>query len=76
MTLYGLLQLHCTFKILGARVHARFAGHMTNVLSFVKATLVERCYFHTIVQVYKILHLLVPSYIDPQDMFMFSETGL
>ena len=43
---------------------------MSGALSFVKATLAERRHFHTIVQVYKILHLLVPI----QDMFMFSDT--
>ena len=53
-------------------IDARFAGHMSDVLSFVKATLAERRHFHTIVQVYKILHLLVPTYL--QDMFMFSDT--
>ena len=54
------------------RIHARFVGHMSGALSFVKATLAERRHFHTIVQVYKILHLLVPTYL--QDMFMFSDT--
>ena len=43
---------------------------MNNVLSFVKATLVERHHFHTLVQVYKILHFLVPTYL--QNMFVFS----
>ena len=38
------------------RIHARFVSHMSNDTGFVKVTLTERCHFHTIVQVYKILH--------------------
>ena len=40
-------------------------------VGFVKITLAEHHCFHTIVQVYKILHQLVPVYL--RDMFMFSE---
>ena len=53
-------------------IHAKFVGHMSDVLSFVKATLAECHHFHTIVQVYLVLRLLVPTYL--QDMFMFSDT--
>ena len=53
------------------RIHARFVGHMNNVLSFVKATLVECRHFHALVQVYKILHLLVPTYL-PSEYVVFS----
>ena len=44
---------------------------MSNDVGFVKVTLAKRCRFHTIVQVYKILHQLVPVYL--QDMFTFFE---
>ena len=53
------------------QIHARFGSYMSNDAGFVKVTLAERHHFHTIVQVYKILHQLVPVYL--QDMFMFSE---
>ena len=53
------------------RIHARFVSHMSNDVGFVKVTLTECRRFHTIVQVYKILHQLVPVYL--QDMFTFSE---
>ena len=49
------------------------ASYMSNDAGFVKVTLAECHHFHTIVQVYKILHLLVPVYL--QDMFMFSENA-
>ena len=39
-------------------------------VGFVKVTLAECCQFHTIVQVYKILNHLAPSYL--KDTFMFS----
>ena len=37
-------------------IHARFVSHMSNDVGFVKVTLTEHHRFHTIVQVYKILH--------------------
>ena len=43
---------------------------MCNDIGFVKVTLTEHRHFHTIVQVYKILHPPVPTYL--QDMVMFS----
>ena len=49
-----------TFKIYGS-----------NDVGFVKVMLAEHHHFHTIVQVYKILHQLVPVYL--QDMFTCSE---
>ena len=53
------------------QIHARFVSHMSNDTGFVKVTLTERCHFHMIVQVYKILHHLVPTYLE--DMFRFSK---
>ena len=53
------------------RIHARFISHMSNNVGFVKVTLAERRHFHTIVQVHKILHQLVPVYL--QDVLIFSE---
>ena len=53
------------------RIHARFVSHMFHDVGFVKVTLTECHRFHTIVQVYKILHQLVPVYL--QNMFTFSE---
>ena len=44
---------------------------MSNDTGFVKVILTEHCHFHTIVQVYKILHHLVPTYLE--DMFRFSK---
>ena len=49
------------------RIHARFVGHMSNDTGFVKVTLAERRHFHSIIQVYKFLHQLVPVYL--RDMF-------
>ena len=53
------------------RIHARFVSHMSNDVGFVKVTLTKHCRFHIIVQVYKILHQLVPIYL--QDMLTFFE---
>ena len=47
------------------------AIRMCHDVGFVKVTLAERHQFHTIVQVYKILHHLVPTYL--QDTFMFAK---
>ena len=44
---------------------------MCNDIGFVKVTLSEWRHFHTIVQVYKILHHSVLAYL--QDTFMFSK---
>ena len=55
------------------RILARFVSHMGIDNGFVKVTLTECRHFHMIVQVYKILHHLVPTYLE--DMFKFSETG-
>ena len=67
------------FSMIGMKIYSneeyilssRFVSHMSNDVGFAKVTLTERCRFHTIVQVYKILHQLVPVYL--QDMFTFSE---
>ena len=53
------------------RIHARFVSHMSNDPGFVKVTLTECHHFHPIIQVYKILHHFVPTYLE--DMFKFSE---
>ena len=71
MILCGSPQLH---KLLSKSVeqrHAGFISHMCNDIDFVKVTLAEHCHFHSIVQVYIILHHLVPA--DLQNVFMFSE---
>ena len=68
------------FKIYGADsyVHARFVSHMCHdayvqvYVGVVKVTLAERCQFHTIVQVYKILNHLVPAY-QLQNTLMFAK---
>ena len=52
------------------RIHARFVGYKCNDVGFAKVTLAERCHFHTIVQVYKILNHLIPAYL--QGTFMFT----
>ena len=39
------------------RIHVRFVGHMSDVLSFVKATLAERRHFHIITKFYIFLYL-------------------
>ena len=52
-------------------IHARFVSHMSNDVGFVKVTLAEHRHFQSFVQVYKILHQLVPVYL--QDMFTFSD---
>ena len=45
------------------QIHVRFVIHMSNATGFVKVTLTECCHFHMIVQLYKILHHLVPTYL-------------
>ena len=52
-------------------IHARFVSHMSNNAGFVMVTFTECHHFHTIIQVHKILHQLVPVYL--QDMLTFSE---
>ena len=52
------------------RIHARFVSYMSDDASFVKVTLAQRRHFHTIIQVFKILHNFVPVYL--RDMFKFS----
>ena len=53
------------------QTHPRFVSHMCHDVGFVKVTLAECHQFYTIAQVYKILHHLVPAYL--QDTFMFAK---
>ena len=57
------------------RIHARFVSYKCNDVGFAKVTLAERRYFHTIVQVYKILNHLVPAYLQNTFMFTRDLTG-
>ena len=52
--------------------HSRILQGLSDCSSFVKLTLMERCRFHTVVQVFKVLHPLFPRYLH--DWFVFAET--